>query len=30
VRFELRAEPLAMQWQRRVRQALLKHFNPAT
>jgi len=30
VRFELGAEPLAMQWQRRVRQALLKHFNPSS
>jgi len=30
VRFELGAEPLLMQWQRRVRQALLKHFNPAS
>jgi putative peptide zinc metalloprotease protein len=30
VRFDLRAEPLAMQWQRRVRQAFLKHFNPSS
>ena len=30
VRFDLGAEPLAMQWQRRVRQALLKHFNPSS
>jgi putative peptide zinc metalloprotease protein len=30
VRFELGAEPLAMQWQRRARQALLKHFNPSS
>ena len=30
VRFDLGAEPLAMQWQRRARQALLKHFNPTS
>jgi hypothetical protein len=30
VRFELAAEPLAMQWQRRLRQAFLKHFNPSS
>ena len=30
VRFDLGAEPLAMQWQRRARQALLKHFNPSS
>ncbi|MDH3319407.1 MAG: hypothetical protein OEO84_06915 [Betaproteobacteria bacterium] len=30
VRFDLGAEPLALQWHRRVRQMLLKHFNPAT
>jgi len=28
VRFDLGAEPLAMQWYRRLRQLLLKHFNP--
>jgi len=30
VRFDLGLEPLAMQWQRRARQALLKHFNPSS
>jgi putative peptide zinc metalloprotease protein len=30
VRFDLGAEPLAVQWHRRVRQLLLKHFNPVT
>jgi putative peptide zinc metalloprotease protein len=30
VRFDLGAEPLALQWQRRVRQALLRHFNPVS
>jgi putative peptide zinc metalloprotease protein len=30
VRFDLGAEPLALQWHRRVRQMLLKHFNPVT
>jgi putative peptide zinc metalloprotease protein len=30
VRFDLGAEPLATQWQRRARQALLKHFNPTS
>jgi hypothetical protein len=30
VRFHLGFEPLAMQWERRVRQALLKHFNPSS
>jgi putative peptide zinc metalloprotease protein len=29
VRFDLAAEPLATQWYRRLRQLLLKHFNPA-
>jgi putative peptide zinc metalloprotease protein len=28
VRFNLQAEPLAAQWYRRLRQLLLKHFNP--
>jgi putative peptide zinc metalloprotease protein len=28
VRFDLEAEPLATQWYRRLRQLLLKHFNP--
>ena len=28
VRFNLQAEPLATQWYRRLRQLLLKHFNP--
>jgi putative peptide zinc metalloprotease protein len=28
VRFDLGAEPLAAQWYRRLRQLLLKHFNP--
>ena len=30
VRFDLGSEPLALQWQRRVRQALLRHFNPVS
>jgi putative peptide zinc metalloprotease protein len=30
VRFDLGAEPLASQWQRGLRQLLLKHFNPVT
>jgi len=30
VRFDLGAEPLAVQWHRRLRQLLLKHFNPVT
>jgi putative peptide zinc metalloprotease protein len=30
VRFDLGAEPLAAQWYRRLRQLLLKHFNPVT
>src|SRR6185503_10572583 len=30
VRFDLGFEPLAMQWQRRIKQALLKHFNPSS
>jgi putative peptide zinc metalloprotease protein len=30
VRFDLGAEPLALQWHRRLSQMLLKHFNPTT